>query len=550
MVWKNVLRRIPCWPVFCLLLMMTLAPRPLAAVKWETLFTAQDVRDLLSTPQGREQALGFCRRMRISKVYIESFRDGYQADVSTLKTARDFFRQAGLGVAGCVTTTGFGKRSSAGSHFICYTNHASQESLAQAFRFAASIFNEIIIDDFFATDCTCSECTAARGVESWQQYRKKLMLEMDRERVLAPARAVNPHVKIILKFPQWYDNFQDRGYWPEEQAALFNRIWVGTELRSPSSAKWGHKQQYEGFFIYRWLSDIAGPKTGGGWFDPFGTNPTYYLDQAYVTVLAGAREVFLFHYGALTSPEYHPQAETLAAHRAELDALGKLVGNWNGIPAYKPNGSDPGDEPYIFDRIGMLGIPLLPTAHFPHSSRAAIFAESALGDTEFVPELASFLMAGGTAFVTSGLAKRLNADPRLPSNESLSLSKGAYLKAVDEGAGRVIVISDDLIDLVNVDSQDRVAQLTPESREALASLRASISRFTISSPDAPPRVAIFPMGRRVAVMNFTELTVACRLEGRGSTTQPLRKLFGTLGARLASDGSTLRLPPHGLLVVE
>jgi hypothetical protein len=29
-----------------------------------------------------------------------------------------------------------------------------------------------------------------------------------------------------------------------------------------------------------------------------------------------------------------------------------------------------------------------------------------------------------------------------------------------------------------------------------------------------------------------------------------RKLFATAGATLASDGSTLRLPPHSLLVVE
>ncbi|HEX5482499.1 MAG TPA: hypothetical protein VFZ08_07710, partial [Terriglobia bacterium] len=330
---KTFLRWKIVWLFSCFLLVSAAIPRPLAATEWETLFTAQDVRDHLSTVQGREQALDFCRRMGISKVYIESFRDGYQADAATLKTARDFFRHAGLKVSGCVTTTGLGKRSSSGSHFMCFTDRATQQRLAQVFRFTASIFDEIIIDDFFATDCACSECTAAKGNQSWQQYRKRLKLEMDQEYVLAPARAVNPHVKIILKFPQWYDAFQNRGYWPAEESALYNRIWVGTELRSPSSEKWGHKQQYEGFFIYRWLSNIAGPKTGGGWFDPFGTNPTEYLDQAYITVLAGAREVFLFHYGSLISPEYRAQAGALAAHRAELDTLSKLVGGWHGIPA-------------------------------------------------------------------------------------------------------------------------------------------------------------------------------------------------------------------------
>jgi hypothetical protein len=73
-----------------------LSPRPLAAVEWSTLFTAQDVRDHLATEQGRQEALEFCHKMGITKVYIESFRDGYQAEETTLKAARDFFRQAGL----------------------------------------------------------------------------------------------------------------------------------------------------------------------------------------------------------------------------------------------------------------------------------------------------------------------------------------------------------------------------------------------------------------------------------------------------------------------
>src|SRR5208337_500470 len=68
-------------------------PFELQAIDWSTLFTAQDVRDHLSTEKGRGEALDFCRKMGISKVYVEAFRDGYQADAQTLETARDFFRQ-------------------------------------------------------------------------------------------------------------------------------------------------------------------------------------------------------------------------------------------------------------------------------------------------------------------------------------------------------------------------------------------------------------------------------------------------------------------------
>jgi hypothetical protein len=529
---------------------LILVPSGLWAVDWSTLFTAQDVRDHLSTAQGRAEALDFCRKLGISKVYVEAFRSGYQPDAQTLETARDFFRQAGLRVSGCVTTAGLGKPSTGWDVAACYTNRRNQQRLESVFRFAAGIFDEIMIDDFFFTDCQCSECAAAKGQMSWQQYREKLMLEMARDRVLGPARQVNPKVKVILKFPQWYDGFQDRGYIVDRETELFDRIWVGTELRDPSSDEWGHKQQYTGYFIYRWLRDVAGEKTGGGWFDPFGTNAEIYLDQALVTVLAGAPEAFLFHYGSLNSPQYRAQTEALAAHRKEFEDLSKLVGNWAGIPAYKPVSSDPGDEQYLFDEIGMLAIPLAPTAHFPGQARAALFTLHSLKDVEFVSKLSNFLNSGATALVSGSLAHALDGDPRLPSADPLNLPKDKYLLEVREGKGNLVVFSDSLPRLAYVDSNSRVAQISAAQREALGELRKIVGEFTVTSPDAPSRVAVFPLGARAAVANFTELPVACRIVGLGGMVSRLRKAFVTSGASLASDGATLRLPPHALIVVE
>ncbi len=151
------------------LFVLLLLPAPLPAVDWSTLFTAQDVRDHLSSEKGRNEALDFCRKMGISKVYVETFRDGYQADAQTLKAARDFFRQSGLKVSGCVTTTGIGKPSTGWDAAVCYTHRANQEKLESIFRFTAGLFDEIMIDDFFFTDCECSECAAAKGSMSWRQ---------------------------------------------------------------------------------------------------------------------------------------------------------------------------------------------------------------------------------------------------------------------------------------------------------------------------------------------------------------------------------------------
>lgn len=537
-----------------LMIFLLFAPAVSLAAKWETLFTAQDVRDHLSTPAGREQALAFCRRMGITKVYLESFRDGYQADATTLETARDFFRKAGLEVSGSVATTQLGKPSTGWHIVACYTNRANEEHLSRIFRYTARLFNEIIIDDFFFTDCTCSECSAAKGDMSWGQYRQALMLLMSRDNVLAPARAVNPHVKIILKFPQWYDEFQDRGYTPDKQTALYDRIWVGTETRDPASQQWGHKQQYEGYFIYRWLSSIAGAKTGGAWFDLYGTNPAIYMDQAWTSILAGAREIFLFDYGSLIAPENAAQVGALVQERPQLDVLAKLVGQWKGIPAYKPVSSDPGSEPYVFDQVGMLGIPLAPTAKFPAEAHAAMFAEYAMSDPEFVSELGRFLSRGGTAFLTEGLAHRLSLDPRL-GNLSLDLPKGQLVREIkssgdgDIGNGRLVVFSDSLLKLTYVDNQDRVEQVTPSLHAALMELRKQVADFTVTSLDAPPRVAVYPMSGRVAVMNYTELPVACHIR-QGRVRSRHETIFAAEGAHLGPDGEMLYLPPHSLILVK
>jgi len=527
-----------------------LSARPAGAVAWSTLFTAQDVRDHLASEQGRQEALAFCRKMGVTKVYLETFRSGYQADEATLKAARDFFRQAGLEVSGCVTTVGVHKPTAGQFVWACFTNRQTQERLEAIFRFTAALFDEIMIDDFFCTDCQCSECAAARGSLSWDQYHEKLMLQVSRDRVLGPAHAVNPRAKVIIKFPQWYDHFQDRGYVPDKEAAIFDRIWVGTELRDPASNEWGHKQQYEAYFIYRWLTDVGGAKTGGGWFDPYGTTPTLYLDQPLTTILGGAPEVFLFHYGELNSAEFRAQAEALASRRAQYEKLATFVSDWSGVATYKPVSSDPGEEDYILDEIGMLGIPEAPTAHFPEGVRAAIFTTQALGDGELVPKLLRLLAAGGTAFISQPLAHRLNGDPRLAVPAPLDLDKDQYLKTLEAGGGKLVVFSDALPHTTHVDSQNRVEQLTPELRSALEELRRKVSEFTVTSPDAPPRVAIYPLGGRVAVVNYTELPVDCHLVGLAGMAHRLTQLYALDGARLGPDGLMLRLPPHAVIIVE
>jgi len=180
--------------------------------RFSTLFTAQNVRDLLSTDEGLNNAIEWCKNTAVTHVYIETFRSAYTAERPTLEKAKKVFLDAGIDVSGCVTTTIVGKKSTGWDLISCFTDIPTQENLQKIFEYTASIFDEIMIDDFWFTDCECDECKKARGDQSWADYRCDLLVKVSRERIIEPARKVNPNVKIIIKYPQWYDNFHNRGY--------------------------------------------------------------------------------------------------------------------------------------------------------------------------------------------------------------------------------------------------------------------------------------------------------------------------------------------------
>jgi hypothetical protein len=116
-------------------------------------------------------------------------------------------------------------------------------------------FDEIILDDFFFTDCKCDLCIKAKGNLSWTQYRLNLMTEAAQELVIKPAKAINPKVKIVIKFPNWYEHFQGLGFNLETEPKLFDGIYTGTETRDPVRPG-QHLQQYESYLIFRYFENI------------------------------------------------------------------------------------------------------------------------------------------------------------------------------------------------------------------------------------------------------------------------------------------------------
>lgn len=469
--------------------------------RFSTLFTAHDVKNHLSSPEGLEKAKEWCRQTGVTKVFVESFRDGYQAERQALANARDVLRAAGLEVSGCVTSTQVGKKSTGWNLIACYTDAKTQERIREIFEYTASMFDEIMIDDFWFTDCACSECDAARQAkvvkigaktfpvrgDTFEDYHCELMVRLSQEYVLGAARRINPAAKLIIKYPQWYDRFHERGYEVIRETADFDRIWVGTETRDYEDKRWGGTVQYEAYFIMRWLGGIGGSKCGGGWYDWLGTTEKTYLEQARQTVLAGAKESLLFCYSGLLGTTGPKNIEAL---RREIPALQRAAAEVQkrriaGMAAYKPANSHPGKEARVFDFVGMLGVPLDPTHLFPSNAVAGFFSVHALKDPELSAKLASFIDAGRPTIVTDGLAKRLGELPQL---------KAAHV--------RILAVKDDPKSLLSLNA----AELDHLRQPLLAALKLDFA--------APNRVAFYPFADGSWVVeNFNDEPADVRVGG-------------------------------------
>jgi hypothetical protein len=461
-------------------------------LKVSTLFIARDVRDYLSTQAGLDNAVSWCRQTGITRVFIESFRGGYYADRDAIIKARDRFMSEGFDVAGCVTTVNVGKNGVGGwGATACYTNKATLDEMEKIFKLTASIFDLIMIDDFLFTECECEDCIAARGDQSWSKFRCDLMVNMSRENILKPARSVNPKVKIIIKYPLWYDSFHERGYEVVRESKDFDYTWIGTETRDYDyDVRPGGEVQYNAYFISRWINKVSGGKNGGGWVDALGVTPKIYLEQARQTVLGNEREIMLFHYGSLLTEtnQYDGKPGTpvadIIAFRKELPGLFELAAivkdkPLKGIHIPKPPNSEPFKEEYIFSFLGMLGLPLVPDDQINTNAQSAIFTVHALREPGFSGKLQSMLSAGKPVVITDGLAKFL-------SNQALIADKNLT----------VLKVGGDPKSLLKL------------SREELNPLRDKLLAPLGMKFDAPDKVSLYLLGDNwVVIENFNDSKV-------------------------------------------
>lgn len=375
------------------------------ALAYSTYIVADHGRALASSPEERDATIPVLQSLPLSRVIIEVYRGGVELTPDEMTILRDFYRGHGFEVmAGIATVPGgdFGVESNRGGYWFNYQAQKTRDDLERGCRAAARVFDAFVVDDFLCTQDNSPMSLEAKGDRDWGAYRRELITSVARDTIINPMREENPNIHVVIKYPQWYDRFHLFGYDVTTLPALFDEVWAGTETRGRNTKRFGFTQPYEGLVNYRWLSGLSGGKMGLAWFDHGDCDANDFIEQAYTTVLAGAREAVLFQFGDLKAG--HGGHDLLRAEFTQLAELARTVARHpvSGVTAYKPAQSDPAGEMYLMDYLGMFGISLVPVHEFPDDSPVVLLPAHAAHDPGVAAKAEAYLARGGTLVMTLG----------------------------------------------------------------------------------------------------------------------------------------------------
>ncbi len=281
-------------------------------------FTAFDVRDYGNKI---DKFIKIFSPLNLKKVYLETYRDGFFTDVNLVINTKKILEKKGFKVSGAVTTTHLSDKINFNeilSPASCYMDKNTRKKLKEIFSKTSKIFDEIIIDDWFFTLCRCSDCINAKGKKNWSEFRCLLLYDIAKKYIIEPAKKINQKVNIILKLPQWYEDFHKSGYDLNRLLPIFDEIAVGTETRDFK------KQNYlpvHGTLLFKYIKNLAHSKVKKAWFDIYLCDEKIFSEQAYQSVLAGAEELILFCAGVLPQKNNRKIVENLIKDTNKIDRL-------------------------------------------------------------------------------------------------------------------------------------------------------------------------------------------------------------------------------------
>ena len=259
----------------------------------------------LATAEGRAKAIAWWKKYGFTKLWLESYRHGERVPTERLVEERDEFRAEGFEVCGMITPTMLNDPKPGAKEaqmIVCWSDPKARERMREECARAARIFDTVILDDFLFSNCGdgCERCRAykaARKISDLGEYRRTLMYEVCERDILPAAKNANPESHFIIKYPCWWRRYEARGYSPVRQASLFGECWVGTETRD------ANPEPIQACWIMAWMNEVTGGRCGGGWYDALDCTPEKFVEQAYYTILGGAKESLVHCYDYLLSDD-------------------------------------------------------------------------------------------------------------------------------------------------------------------------------------------------------------------------------------------------------
>ena len=402
--------------------------------KVSTYIRAQDVARMADDKFMNQTWETVSSQVDLDKIYLETHRDAFTVDEKTMTKVKKFFLSKGLEVGGGITYT---RSEPTDFETYSYARPVERQQVRQVAEYTAKLFDDFILDDFFFIDLKNDDEIAAKGTKSWTDYRLRLMADAGRELVLEPAKKVNPKVKVIIKYPNWYDHFHGLGFNLEEEPQYFDGIWTGTETRDPASAQ--HLQNYLSYNVVRYFDNIASGKNGGGWVDAGGIQMSMdrYAEQLHLTMLSKTPEIILWNYMQLNDVKITPQMRapwqdaggnsfrydemvvpyqkdgktitptTMARFASvtlrQTDRLVGQLGKPVGLVSYKPYHSS--GEDFLQNYLGMIGLPMDMHPTFLNERQQILLTEQAAKDPQIVDKIKTQLKKGGDVIITTGLLK-------------------------------------------------------------------------------------------------------------------------------------------------
>ncbi len=377
------------------------------------------------------------------KVYIEGYRDNHFASDAEIEAVKRQFQAKGIEVAGGVTLAAGGFNG----QFMTFDYESSRDrdTCKRAMALMARHFDHVILDDFTFYTSKSDADIKAKGKRTWTDYRLATMRKVSKDLIIDPARAVNKNVKIVIKYPNWYEHFEGLGFDLAQQPEMFDGIYAGTETRDPVITD-QLLQQYESYNIIRYYETLRKDgKNGGGWVDTYSIRYVdRYAEQLWDTMLAKAPEITLFNWhpaaqdtpaeagarpwaGQDTSFNWdrivadwkaaNPDAAAppgwgLAAGAAlkQIDAVLDQLGKPTGIPTYRPANSSSAED-FLPNYLGNVGIPIALTARFPQDAQTILLTQASAADPDILDKVKRQLEVGKAVFVTSGFVKATQ-DPK------------------------------------------------------------------------------------------------------------------------------------------